>query len=52
MAYGIDKQTVSDTIWAGELQPLDSFFSPTTDYYPAIDRAIAKYPSIRGPASV
>jgi peptide/nickel transport system substrate-binding protein len=44
MAYGIDKQTVADTIWAGELKAMDTIFSPATDYYSVIDRAITKYP--------
>ena len=44
LTHGFDKQTVAETIWAGELAPLDTIFSPTTDYYPVIDRAITKYP--------
>jgi peptide/nickel transport system substrate-binding protein len=44
MAYGIDRQTIADTIWAGELKALDTIFAPSAEYYPAIDRAIAKYP--------
>ncbi|HEY3116821.1 MAG TPA: ABC transporter substrate-binding protein [Chloroflexota bacterium] len=44
MAYGMDKETLSDTIWSGELKPMDSIFDPTTSYYPTIERAITKYP--------
>src|SRR5205814_3596605 len=44
LAYGIDKQTFADTIWAGELGVLDTIFVRTADYYPVIDRAITKYP--------
>jgi peptide/nickel transport system substrate-binding protein len=44
LAQGIDKETFADTIWAGELRVLDTIFQPTLDYYPAIDRAIVKYP--------
>jgi len=43
LAYGIDKQTFSETIWSGKLLPLDTIFDPNTDYYPVIDRAITKY---------
>src|SRR5206468_3640755 len=44
LAHGIDKQTFAETVWAGELRVLDTIFQPTVDYYPAIDRAITKYP--------
>ncbi|HEY3118934.1 MAG TPA: ABC transporter substrate-binding protein [Chloroflexota bacterium] len=44
LAHGIDKQTFAETVWAGELRVLDTIFEPGTDYYPAIDRAITKYP--------
>jgi peptide/nickel transport system substrate-binding protein len=44
LAHGVDKQTFRDTIWGGELTVMDSIFEPTSDYYPVIDRAIAKYP--------
>jgi peptide/nickel transport system substrate-binding protein len=44
MAYGIDKQTIADTIWAGELKALDTIFPPSADYYPVIERAITRYP--------
>jgi peptide/nickel transport system substrate-binding protein len=44
LAHGIDRQTFTETVWAGELRLLDTIFHPGTDFYPAIDRAIAKYP--------
>jgi peptide/nickel transport system substrate-binding protein len=44
LAHGIDKQTFAETIWAGELRVLDTIFEPSVEYYPAIDRAITKYP--------
>jgi peptide/nickel transport system substrate-binding protein len=44
LADAIDKQTFADTIWAGELQPIDTIFSRSADYYPIIDKAITKYP--------
>ncbi len=43
LAYGIDKQTMADTVWAGELAVLDTIFDPRAEYYPSIDRAITKY---------
>jgi peptide/nickel transport system substrate-binding protein len=44
LASGIDKQTFAETIWAGELRVIETIFQRTADYYPAIDRAITKYP--------
>ncbi len=43
-AHAVDKQTFSDTIWAGELAVLDTIFDPRTRFYPTIERAITKYP--------
>jgi peptide/nickel transport system substrate-binding protein len=44
LAHGLDRQTLADTIGAGELRVMDSIFDPTADYYPVIERAITKYP--------
>ena len=44
LAHGIDKQTLSETLFGGLLSPLESIFDPTSDYYPTIDSAISKYP--------
>jgi peptide/nickel transport system substrate-binding protein len=44
LAHGVDRQTFAETVWAGELVLLDTIFHPQADYYPAIDRAISKYP--------
>src|SRR5207247_9641135 len=44
LAHGIDRQTFTETVWAGELRLLDTIFHPGLDYYPVIDRAITKYP--------
>jgi peptide/nickel transport system substrate-binding protein len=44
LAYGIDKKTLADTLWSGKLDPLDTIFDTTADYYSVIDRAITKYP--------
>jgi peptide/nickel transport system substrate-binding protein len=44
LAHAFDRQTFSDTIWAGELAVHDTIFDPRASYYPVIDRAISKYP--------
>jgi peptide/nickel transport system substrate-binding protein len=44
LAHAIDRQTLSDTIWAGELLVQDSIFDPASPYYSTIERAIMKYP--------
>jgi peptide/nickel transport system substrate-binding protein len=44
LAHGIDLKTFTETVWAGELHLLETIFHPGTDFYPAIDRAIVKYP--------
>jgi len=43
-AHSMDRQTLAETIWAGQLQVLDTIFDPKADYYPEIERAITKYP--------
>jgi peptide/nickel transport system substrate-binding protein len=43
-AHAFDKQTFSETIWAGELAVQDTIFDPRSRYYPTIERAITKYP--------
>ncbi|MBM2812482.1 MAG: hypothetical protein HW416_3241 [Chloroflexi bacterium] len=42
--HAVDRQTFSETIWAGELAVWDTIFNPRAAYYPAIDRVISKYP--------
>lgn len=44
LAHAVDRQTFSETVWAGELAVRDTIFDPRTSYYPTIDRAIMKYP--------
>lgn len=41
LAHGVDKTTLGETIWSGEIPMLDSIFEPND---PAIERAIVKYP--------
>jgi len=43
-AHAVDRQTFSETIWAGELAVRDTIFDPRTRFYPTIERAITKYP--------
>jgi peptide/nickel transport system substrate-binding protein len=44
LAHGIDRATLGETIWAGEVSMLETIFDPSLDYYPVIDRALVKYP--------
>jgi len=44
LAQAVDKKTLAETVWAGDLATLDTIFDPRAPYYPAIDRAITKYP--------
>jgi peptide/nickel transport system substrate-binding protein len=44
LASGVDKKTLGETIWGGELTMMDTIFDPATPYYAEIERAIAKYP--------
>ena len=44
MMHALDRQTMAETVGAGELRVRDSIFDPTADYYPVIDRAMTKYP--------
>lgn len=43
LAYGVDKQTLLDEVWGGELTRMDSIFEPTTAYYPTIEQSMTKY---------
>lgn len=44
LAHSLDRQALSDALWHGEGINLDSFFSPRLEFFPAIERAIVKYP--------
>jgi ABC-type transport system substrate-binding protein len=44
LAHAIDKNGVNDALMGGTAIVTDSLLSPLADYYPAIDRAITKYP--------
>jgi peptide/nickel transport system substrate-binding protein len=44
LAHAVDRQSLGEALWAGEIQMLETIFEPSLSYYPTIDRAIAKYP--------
>lgn len=44
LAYAIDKQALSDGLFEGLGVLTDSMIPAGTEYFPAVDRAIAKYP--------
>jgi len=44
IAHAIDKQELNEGLFQGVGLPTDSMMAPTTDYFPALDRAVAKYP--------
>jgi len=44
LAHAIDRATLAETLWSGRLEPRDTIFDTTADYYPVIDRAVTKYP--------
>jgi peptide/nickel transport system substrate-binding protein len=44
LAHGFDKQGINEAIMEGFSIVTDTVVSPRADYYPAVDRAIAKYP--------
>jgi peptide/nickel transport system substrate-binding protein len=43
LAHAIDKQTINDALFAGHAILSDSVIPPTKEYFPTIDRAVAKY---------
>ncbi len=44
LAHAIDKPPINDALFEGKGLTTDSLLYPTLDYYPLIDRAVAKYP--------
>lgn len=44
LAHAIDKAVINETLFEGKGLTTDSLIYPTLDYYPLIDRAVAKYP--------
>jgi peptide/nickel transport system substrate-binding protein len=44
LAYAVDRKTLSETVWAGELAVWDTIFDTRASYYPTVERAIVKYP--------
>jgi peptide/nickel transport system substrate-binding protein len=44
LAHAIDKQAINDGLFEGVGIPADTMIHPTVDYFPALDRAVTKYP--------
>src|SRR5207245_477982 len=44
LAYAIDRKTLADTLWGGQLPPLDTIFDSSADWYPAVEKTVTKYP--------
>jgi peptide/nickel transport system substrate-binding protein len=44
LAHAVDKHGVNEALMGGTAIVTDSLLSPLADYYPAVDRAIMKYP--------
>lgn len=44
LAYAIDRVTLADTLWSGQLPPLDTIWDTTADWYPVVEKSITKYP--------
>ena len=44
LAYAVDRATLAETLWSGQLEPRDTIFDTTADFYPVIDGAVTKYP--------
>jgi peptide/nickel transport system substrate-binding protein len=44
MVHSIDRQAMNDAIFEGKSINPDTYVTPGTPHYPAVDRAIAKYP--------
>lgn len=43
IAYATDRQAINDSIFEGQGVMADTLLSPDVDYFPAVDRALAKY---------
>jgi peptide/nickel transport system substrate-binding protein len=44
LAHSIDKQAINDNLFEGQGILSDSYIYPSADYFPQVDRAVAKYP--------
>jgi peptide/nickel transport system substrate-binding protein len=44
IAHALDKHSINQALFAGQALVSDSFVSPAVAYYPAVDRAITRYP--------
>jgi peptide/nickel transport system substrate-binding protein len=44
LAHAVDKQSINDAMFAGHAILSDTVITPTKDYFPIVDRILAKYP--------
>jgi peptide/nickel transport system substrate-binding protein len=44
LAHAIDKEALNEALLDGLGRPADTWVQPTVDYFPEVERAIAKYP--------
>ncbi len=44
LAHAVDRASLGEALWAGEVRMIETIFAPTLSYYATIDRAIVKYP--------
>jgi peptide/nickel transport system substrate-binding protein len=44
LAHAIDKPVINESLFEGKGLTTDSLIYPTLDYYPQVDRVVAKYP--------
>ncbi len=44
LAHAIDRETLNEVVYLGESIVLDTMVAPVATYYPAVERAIARYP--------
>lgn len=44
LAHAVDRDTLNEVVYLGESVVMDTMVSPTASYFPAVERAIARYP--------
>jgi len=44
LAHAVDRASLGEALWSGEVRMIETIFAPTLLYYDVIDRAIVKYP--------
>lgn len=44
LAHAVDRETLNEVVYLGESLVMDTMITPTVSYFPAVERAIARYP--------